>query len=105
MYSTFYHAMMAQALNRIVAELSNRKEPLTVLTQEESVIFALAEAYADAIQSTVMKNLLKQLKEHKIYQYGRAREDLVNVASRIRVMMQTRGSASLPVVSDKEVQP
>jgi hypothetical protein len=98
-----------ESLKQIVNELANRKDPLTVLSNEEIVVFSLAETYVSLVKSTYnvdtnpIEVFIKTLKTNKIHGYGRARQDLVNVAQAIRVSIATKGSGALPIVSDKEI--
>jgi hypothetical protein len=95
---------MATALAEIVRKLAS--EELTILNEEEAVVFALLAAYAQATgrEDSPAIEFMRELKANKIHMYGRAREDLVRVAQAIRVFMQTRGSGQLPKISDKELE-
>jgi len=98
-----------EAIRQIVNELTNRKDPLTILSNEEIVVFSLAETYVSLIKNTYkietepIEVFIKTLKLNKIHGYGRARQDLVNVAQAIKLNVNTRGSGALPIVSDKEI--
>ncbi|MCI4407610.1 MAG: hypothetical protein JHC26_00835 [Thermofilum sp.] len=98
-----------EALRQIVNELTNRKDPLTILNNEEILVFSLAETYVSLIKNTYnvetnpIEVFIKTLKLNKIHGYGRARADLVSVAQSIKVNVATKGSGSLPILSDKEV--
>jgi hypothetical protein len=95
---------MATALAEIVRKLAS--EELTILNEEEAVVFALLGAYAHATgrEDSPAIEFMRELRANKIHMYGRAREDLVRVAQAIRVFMQTRGSGQLPKISDKELE-
>jgi len=95
---------VATALAEIVRKLAS--EELTILNEEEAVVFALLGAYARASgrENSPAIEFMRGLKANKIHMYGRAREDLVRVAQAIRVFMQTRGSGQLPRISDKELE-
>jgi hypothetical protein len=95
---------MATALAEIVRKLAS--EELTILNEDEAVIFSLISAYAHATgrEDSPAVVFMRQLRANKIHMYGRAREDLVRVAQAIRVFMQTRGSGQLPKISDKELE-
>jgi hypothetical protein len=94
---------VATALAEIVKKLGS--EDLTILNEEEAVIFALLEAYARASgRASPAIEFVNALRANKIHIYGRAREDLVRVAQAIRVFMQTRGSGQLPRITDKELE-
>jgi hypothetical protein len=98
-----------ESIKQIVNELANRKDPLTILTPEEILVFSLAETYVSLVKNTYNINtdpievFIKTLKTNKIHGYGRARQDLVSVAQALRVNVMTRGSGALPIVSDKEI--
>jgi hypothetical protein len=98
-----------EAIRQIVNELTNRKDPLTILSNEEIVVFSLAETYVSLVKATYnintdpVEQFIKTLKLNKIHGYGRARADLVNVAQAIKVNVATKGSGALPIVSDKDV--
>ena len=95
---------MATALAEIVRKLAS--EELTILNEEEAVIYALVGAYASASgrEDSPAIEFVRMLRANKIHIYGRAREDLVRVAQAIRVFMQTRGGGQLPKISDKELE-
>jgi hypothetical protein len=95
---------MATALTEIVKKLGS--EDLTILNEEEAVLFSLLEAYARASgrENSPALEFAHALRANKIHIYGRAREDLVRVAQAIRVFMQTRGSGQLPRITDKELE-
>jgi len=98
-----------ESIRQIVSELANRKDPLTILSNEEIVVFSLAETYVSLVKATYNVNtdpvelFIRNLKLNKIHGYGRARQDLVNVAQAIKLNVNTRGSGALPIVSDKEI--
>jgi hypothetical protein len=98
-----------EAIRQIVNELTNRKDPLTILSNEEILVFSLAETYVSLVKATYNVNtdpieqFIKTLKLNKIHGYGRARQDLVNVAQAIKVNIATKGSNALPILSDKDV--
>jgi hypothetical protein len=95
---------MATALAEIVRKLAS--EELTILNEEEAVVFALIGAYAHASghEDSPLLEFVRELKANKIHIYGRAREDLVSVATAIRVFMQTRGGGQLVKITDKELE-
>jgi hypothetical protein len=98
-----------ESIKQIVNELTNRKDPLTILTPEEVLVFSLAETYVSLVKNTYnvdtnpIETLIKTLKLNKIHGYGRARTDLVSVAQAIKVNVATKGSGALPIMSDKEI--
>jgi hypothetical protein len=98
-----------ESIKQIVNELTNRKDPLTILSNEEILVFSLAETYVSLVKDTYkietspIETFIKTLKLNKIHGYGRARADLVNVAQAIKVYVTSKGSGALPIVSDKEV--
>jgi hypothetical protein len=94
---------MATALAEIVRKLAS--EDLTILNEEEAVVFALLGAYARASgHASPALEFARELKANKIHIHGRAREDLVRVAQAIRVFMQTRGGGQLLKITDKELE-
>jgi hypothetical protein len=95
---------VATALAEIVRKLSS--EELTILNEEEAVVFALLSAYARASEreNSPAVEFMNALRANKIHIHGRAREDLVRVAQAIRVFMQTRGGGQLPRITDKELE-
>ena len=95
---------MATALSEIVKKLGS--EDLTILNEDEAVIFSLISAYAHAAgrEDSPAVDFVRQLRANKIHIHGRAREDLVRVAMAIRVFLQARGSGQLLKITDKELE-